>query len=56
MKTGKPMVVTAAKSRFLRRRRVLKGLRDVERGVRDTERRGTPNDLPVSPGERRRRA
>ena len=34
------------KSRFLRRRRIAQGAQDVERGVKDTERRGTPNDLP----------
>ena len=45
MKTQKPEFV-AVKSRFLRRKRILKGARDVERGLKDTERRGVPNDLP----------
>jgi len=45
MKTQKPALVPG-KSRFLRRKRVVKGARDVERGVKDTERRGAPNDLP----------
>jgi hypothetical protein len=45
MKTRKPALVPG-KSRFLRRKRILKGAQDVERGVKDTERRGTPNDLP----------
>jgi len=42
------------KSRFLRRKRILKAVRDVERGAQDTERRGTPNDVPA-PASRRRR-
>lgn len=46
MKAHKPELVPG-KSRFLRRKRILKGVRDVERGVKDTERRGVPNDLPV---------
>lgn len=45
MKTRRPESVPG-KSRFLRRKRILKGERDVERGVKDTERRGVPNDLP----------
>jgi hypothetical protein len=45
MKTQKPALVPG-KSRFLRRKRIVKGARDVERGVKDTERRGIPNDLP----------
>jgi hypothetical protein len=45
MKTQKPEFV-AAKSRFLRRRRILKAVRDVESGAKDTERRGVPNDVP----------
>jgi len=45
MKTQKPAAVPG-KSRFLRRKRVLKGEQDVERGVQDTERRGVPNDVP----------
>ena len=35
------------KSRFLRRKRIVKAVRGVERGEKDTERRGSPNDLPV---------
>lgn len=42
----------AAKSRFLRRRRIVKAARDAERGLKDTERRGVPNDVPAP---RRRR-
>jgi len=34
------------KSRYLRRRRIAQGAQDVERGMKDTERRGTPNDVP----------
>lgn len=45
MKTQKP-ALAAGKSRFLRRKRILKGAQDVERGVKDTERRGVPSDLP----------
>jgi len=45
MKTQKPAAVPG-KSRFLRRKRILKGAQDVERGVPDTERRGVPNDVP----------
>jgi hypothetical protein len=41
-----------AKSRFLRRKRILKGARDAQVGLKDTERRGTPNDVPAA---RRRR-
>ena len=44
-----------AKSRFLRRKRILKGVRDVERGAKDTERRGKPSDLPASAASRRQR-
>jgi hypothetical protein len=51
MKTQKPEYVPA-KSRFLRRKRTLKGARDAERGLKDTERRGTPSDVPSA---RRRR-
>ena len=53
MKAPKPEFV-AAKSRFLRRRRILKAVRDVERGAKDTESRGVPNDVPQN-GTRRRR-
>jgi len=57
MKTHKPEFV-AAKSRFLRRRRILKAVRDIESGARDTEARGVPNDVPGEPHQipaRRRR-
>ena len=53
MKADKPQYVPA-KSRFLRRKRILKAVRDVERGAKDTERRGTPSDVPL-PASRRRR-
>jgi len=53
MKVHKPEFVPA-KSRFLRRKRIVKGARDVERGAKDTERRGIPNDVPAD-GSRRRR-
>jgi hypothetical protein len=46
MKTHKPEVVPG-KSRFLRRKRIVKAVRGVERGEKDTERRGVPNDLPT---------
>jgi hypothetical protein len=46
MKTHKPEFAPG-KSRFLRRKRVLKAVRDVERGLKDTERRGVPNDVPA---------
>jgi hypothetical protein len=45
---------TPAKSRFLRRRRIVKAAHDVERGLKDTERRGIPSDVPAN-GSRRRR-
>jgi hypothetical protein len=48
MKAQKPELVPG-KSRYLRRKRIVKGARDVERGLKDTERRGTPNDLPTRP-------
>lgn len=51
MKVQKPEFVPA-KSRYLRRKRIAKGARDVERGLKDTERRGVPSDVP---GARRRR-
>ena len=51
MKVHKPEFV-GAKSRYLRRRRIARGARDVERGLKDTERRGTPHDVPAP---RRRR-
>lgn len=34
------------KSRFLRRKRIVKAVREIERGAKDTERRGIPNDVP----------
>jgi hypothetical protein len=43
---------TPARSNFLRRRRVAQAATDVERGLKDTDRRGTPNDVPAP---RRRR-
>jgi hypothetical protein len=51
MKTQKPHYAPA-KSRFLRRKRILKGARDAEQGMKDTERRGTPSEVPAP---RRRR-
>ena len=57
MKGQKPEFVPA-KSRFLRRRRIVKAANDVERGLKDTERRGVPNDLPglgSNGGSKRRR-
>lgn len=53
MKSHKPEFVPA-KSRFLRRKRIVKAARDVERGMKDTERRGVPNDVPSEPPRRRR--
>ncbi|HZE59427.1 MAG TPA: hypothetical protein VE085_02625 [Burkholderiales bacterium] len=53
MKAPKPEFV-AAKSRFLRRRRILKAVRDVERGAKDTERRGAPSEVPHDTAKRRR--
>jgi hypothetical protein len=50
---GQPSYVPV-KSRFLRRKRILKAVRDVERGAKDTERGGASNDVP-SPASRRRR-
>jgi hypothetical protein len=35
------------RSNFLRRRRVAQAATDVERGLKDTERRGIPNDVPA---------
>jgi hypothetical protein len=40
------------RSNFLRRRRVAQAAADVERGLKDTDRRGVPNDIPT---QRRRR-
>jgi hypothetical protein len=53
MKARKPEYVPV-KSRFLRRKRILKVVRDVERGAKDSGRRGAPSDVP-SPASRRRR-
>ena len=52
MKPHKPEYVPV-KSRFLRRKRILKAVRGVERGVKDTERRGAPADLPGAGSTRR---
>ncbi len=44
------------RSNFLRRRRVSQAAADLERGLQDTDRRGTPNDIPtpaVRPPRRR---
>jgi hypothetical protein len=38
---------TRHKSNFLRRRRVAQAATDVARGLKDTERRGIPNDVPA---------
>ena len=35
------------KSNFLRRRRIAKAAEDLAAGRKDTERRGTPNDVPA---------
>ena len=35
------------KSNFLRRRRVAQAANDVSRGLKDTERRGVPSDVPA---------
>ena len=45
MKTHKPEFVPA-KSRFLRRKRIVKAARDIDNGRKDTERRGIPSDIP----------
>ena len=42
------------KSNFLRRRRIAKAADDVANGRKDTERRGTPNDVPAPRKERGR--
>jgi len=46
VKAQKPELV-AGKSRFLRRKRIVKAVRGIERGVKDTERRGAPSDVPT---------
>ena len=38
------------RSNFLRRRRVAQAAADVERGLKDTERRGIPSDVPAPEG------
>ena len=53
MKLHKPEFVPG-KSRFLRRKRIFKGVRDIERGMKDTERRGVPSDVPGEAPRRRR--
>jgi hypothetical protein len=53
MKAHKPEYVPV-KSRFLRRKRILKAVRDIERGAKDTERRGVPSDLPGDATQKRR--
>jgi hypothetical protein len=46
----------AQSPRSPRRRRIAQGERDVAAGLRDTERRGIPSDLPAPPRPRRRSA
>ena len=46
IRTQRQPQFVAAKSRFLRRKRILKAVRGVERGAKDTERRDVPNDTP----------
>jgi hypothetical protein len=46
---------TQARSNFLRRRRVAQAATDVERGLKDTDRRGIPNDVPAPAVPRSRR-
>jgi hypothetical protein len=53
MKAQKPELVPG-KSRYLRRKRMVKAVRAVESGMKDTERRGIPSDVPNG-GARRRR-
>jgi hypothetical protein len=36
----------------LRRRRIKRAAKDVEKGLKDTERRGVPSDLPRGRGRR----
>jgi len=47
-----PRDESRVKSNYLRRRRVAQAASDVMRGLKDTERRGIPNDVPTP---RRRR-
>jgi hypothetical protein len=42
------------KSNFLRRRRIAKAAEDLANGRKDTERRGSPNDVPAPRKERGR--
>ena len=51
MKTSKS--ATRHKSNFLRRRRVAQAASDVNRGLKDTERRGIPSDVPAPITKRR---
>jgi hypothetical protein len=41
--------------RSVRRKRITQAARDVARGLKDTERRGIPSDVPAHPGGNRRR-
>jgi hypothetical protein len=45
---------TRTKSNFLRRRRIAKAAGDLAAGRKDTERRGTPNDVPAPRKDRGR--
>lgn len=50
MPRPRPRTKTSAAPRNgapLRRKRIERARRDVERGLKDTERRGSPNDVPV---------
>lgn len=44
---SKPPEFVAVKSRFLRRKRIRQAARDVEQGLKDTEKRGVPSDVPA---------
>ena len=50
-----PKLIAHAKKNAPGFARILKGVRDVERGAKDTERRGAPSDLPASAASRRPR-
>jgi hypothetical protein len=50
------MKPSGAKRTPLRRRRIAQAAKDVRRGLKDTERRGAPNDLPAAPRSSRRAA
>ena len=45
--TLKKRADSRVKSNYLRRRRVAQAANDVSRGLKDTERRGVPNDVPA---------